>query len=373
MRERRPYMRGTGASIKEGREMPETATNYLAVIKVVGVGGGGTNAINRMIESGLKGVEFVAINTDAQALLMSDADVKVYIGGNITRGLGAGSNPEVGEQAALENRDAIAEAIKGADMVFITAGKGGGTGTGASPVVAEIAKEMGALTIGVVTRPFSFEGRKRAQQAEEGIARLREKVDTLIVIPNDRLLEVAEQKTSILNAFKMADDILRQGVQGITDLITVPGLINLDFADVRTIMSNAGSALMGIGVASGENRASEAARAAISSPLLEGSIEGAKGILLNISGGSDLGLFEVNEAAEIIASIADPDANIIFGAVIDDSLGDELKVTVIATGFEYGITPGKPAKKAAREPVSPEKTMAFEGEDLDIPVFLRNR
>ncbi len=362
-----------GRRIKEGLEMPETATNYLAVIKVVGVGGGGTNAINRMIDSGLKGVEFVAINTDAQALLMSDADVKVYIGGNITRGLGAGSNPEIGEQAALENREAIAEAIKGADMVFITAGKGGGTGTGASPIVAEIAKEQGALTIGVVTRPFSFEGRKRAQQAEMGIEKLREKVDTLIIIPNDRLLEVAEQKTSILNAFRMADDILRQGVQGITDLITVPGLINLDFADVRTIMSNAGSALMGIGVASGENRASEAARAAISSPLLEASIEGAKGILLNISGGSDLGLFEVNEAAEIIASVADPDANIIFGAVIDDSLGDELKVTVIATGFEFGTAPSRPGRKALKTEAPPEKTMVFESEELDIPVFLRNK
>lgn len=258
-------------------------------------------------------------------------------------------------------------------MVFITAGKGGGTGTGASPIVAEIAKEQGALTIGVVTRPFSFEGRKRAQQAEMGIEKLREKVDTLIIIPNDRLLEVAEQKTSILNAFRMADDILRQGVQGITDLITVPGLINLDFADVRTIMSNAGSALMGIGVATGENRASEAARAAISSPLLEASIEGAKGILLNISGGSDLGLFEVNEAAEIIASVADPDANIIFGAVIDDSLGDELKVTVIATGFEFGTAPSRTGRKALKTEAPPEKTMVFESEDLDIPVFLRNK
>ncbi len=354
--------------------MPETATNYLAVIKVVGIGGGGTNAINRMIDAGLKGVEFIAINTDAQALLMSDADVKVYIGGNVTRGLGAGSNPEIGEKAALENRDAIAEAIKGADMVFITAGKGGGTGTGASPIVAEIAKEMGSLTIGVVTRPFSFEGRKRSQQAEEGIIRLREKVDTLIIIPNDRLLEVAEQKTSILNAFRMADDILRQGVQGITDLITIPGLINLDFADVRTIMSNAGSALMGIGSSSGEHRASEAARAAISSPLLESSIEGAKGILMNISGGSDLGLFEVNEAAEIIASVADPEANIIFGAVIDDALGDELRVTVIATGFEYAAPGARPVvRKPARQEAPAEKTMVFESEELDIPTFLRNK
>jgi cell division protein FtsZ len=354
--------------------MPETATNYLAVIKVVGIGGGGTNAINRMIDAGLKGVEFIAINTDAQALLMSDADVKVYIGGNVTRGLGAGANPEIGEKAALENKETITEALKGADMVFITAGKGGGTGTGASPVVAEIAKEIGALTIGVVTRPFSFEGRKRAMQAEEGIQRLKDKVDTLIIIPNDRLLEVAEQKTSILNAFRMADDILRQGVQGITDLITVPGLINLDFADVRTIMQNAGSALMGIGGATGEHRASEAARSAISSPLLEASIEGAKGILLNISGGSDLGLFEVNEAAEIIASVADPDANIIFGAVIDDALGDEIRVTVIATGFEFGA-PGAPrvTRKAAKPEPAPEKTMVFESEDLDIPTFLRNK
>jgi cell division protein FtsZ len=354
--------------------MPETATNYLAVIKVVGIGGGGTNAINRMIDAGLKGVEFIAINTDAQALLMSDADVKAYIGGNVTRGLGAGANPEVGEKAALENRDAIAESLKGSDMVFITAGKGGGTGTGASPIVAEIAKEMGALTIGVVTRPFSFEGRKRALQAEEGIQRLKEKVDTLIIIPNDRLLEVAEQKTSILNAFRMADDILRQGVQGITDLITVPGLINLDFADVRTIMQSAGSALMGIGSAPGEHRASEAARAAISSPLLEASIEGAKGILLNISGGSDMGLFEVNEAAEIIASVADPDANIIFGAVIDDALGDEIRVTVIATGFEFGVS-GAPrvARKATKPEPAPEKTMVFESEELDIPTFLRNK
>ncbi len=354
--------------------VPETATNYLAVIKVVGIGGGGTNAINRMIDSGLKGVEFIAINTDAQALLMSDADVKVYIGGNVTRGLGAGANPEIGEKAALENKETITEALKGADMVFITAGKGGGTGTGASPVVAEIAKEVGALTIGVVTRPFSFEGRKRAQQAEEGIQRLREKVDTLIIIPNDRLLEVAEQKTSVLNAFRMADDILRQGVQGITDLITVPGLINLDFADVRTIMQNAGSALMGIGSATGEDRASEAARSAISSPLLEASIEGAKGILLNISGGSDLGLFEVNEAAEIIASVADPDANIIFGAVIDDALGDEIRVTVIATGFEFGSPGGpRPPRKAVRPEQAPERTMVFESEELDIPTFLRNK
>src|ERR687883_1055610 len=310
--------------------------NYLAVIKVVGIGGGGVNAVNRMIEVGLKGVEFIAINTDAQALLMSDADVKLDVGRELTRGLGAGANPEVGRQAAEDHREEIEQVLKGADMVFITAGKGGGTGTGGAPIVAEIAKGMGALTIGVVTRPFSFEGRRRSVQAENGIQRLREKVDTLIVIPNDRLLSVSNEKTSVLNAFKMADEVLLQGVQGITDLITTPGLINTDFADVKMIMSNAGSALMGIGYASGEGRALNAARGAISSPLLESSIEGARGILLNISGGSDLGLFEVNEAAEIIHSTAHPDANIIFGAVIDDAMGDEVRVTVIAAGFDPG-------------------------------------
>src|SRR6266540_3706133 len=304
--------------------------NYLAVIKVVGVGGGGTNAVNRMIEAGLKGVEFIAVNTDAQALLMSDADYKVHIGTNITKGLGAGADPEIGMQAAQESRDELREALAGADMVFVTAGKGGGTGTGAAPVIAEISRELGALTVGVVTRPFGFEGRKRSDQADGGIRQLRDKVDTLIIIPNDRLLQVVEKRTSIVDAFRIADDVLRQGVQGITDLITVPGLINLDFADVRTIMREAGSALMGIGTASGENRATEAARAAVSSPLLESSIEGATGILLNVTAGPDVGLFEVNEAAEVVTAAADANAMVIFGAVIDASMGDEVRVTVIA-------------------------------------------
>ncbi|MGZ4678335.1 MAG: cell division protein FtsZ, partial [Acidimicrobiia bacterium] len=308
--------------------------NYLAVIKVVGVGGGGGNAVNRMIDAGLKGVEFIAVNTDAQALLMSDADVKLDLGRELTRGLGAGSDPEVGRQAAEDHRGEIEEVLRGADMVFITAGKGGGTGTGGAPIIAEVAKSIGALTIGVVTRPFTFEGRRRSVQAEQGIQTLKEKVDTLIIIPNDRLLQVSDEKTSMLNAFKMADEVLLQGVQGITDLITTPGLINTDFADVKMIMTNAGSALMGIGYASGDGRAVAAARSAISSPLLEASIEGARGILLNISGPSDLGLFEVNEAAEIISEAAHPDANIIFGAVIDDSLGDEVRITVIAAGFD---------------------------------------
>ena len=314
--------------------MAGAAQNYIAVIKVVGIGGGGVNAVNRMIDAGLKGVEFIAVNTDAQALLMSDADVKLDIGRALTRGLGAGSDPEVGRQAAEEHRDEIEEVLKGSDMVFITAGKGGGTGTGGAPAVAEVAKSLGALTIGVVTRPFGFEGRRRTVQAEAGIQRLKEKVDTLIVIPNDRLLHVSNDKTSMVNAFKMADEVLLQGVQGITDLITTPGLINTDFADVKMIMSNAGSAIMGIGTASGEGRAVNAARAAITSPLLEASIEGARGILLNIAGGSDLGLFEVNEAAEIIHGVGHPDANIIFGSVIDDAMGDEVRVTVIATGFD---------------------------------------
>src|SRR5437867_8722334 len=308
--------------------------NYLAVIKVVGIGGGGVNAVNRMIDAGLKGVEFIAVNTDAQALLMSDADVKLDIGRELTRGLGAGSDPEIGRQAAYEHRDEIEEVLKGSDMVFVTAGKGGGTGTGGAPIVAEIAKSLGALTIGVVTRPFSFEGRRRSVQAEAGIQKLKEKCDTLIIIPNDRLLSVSNDKTSVLNAFKMADEVLLQGVQGITDLITTPGLINTDFADVRMIMTNAGSALMGIGYASGEGRAVNAARAAISSPLLEASIEGARGILLNVSGPSDLGLFELTEAADIIGQAAHQDANIIFGAVIDDALGDEVRLTVIAAGFD---------------------------------------
>ncbi len=309
--------------------------SYLAVIKVVGVGGGGTNAVNRMIDAGLRGVEFVACNTDAQALQMCDADIKINIGGEVTRGLGAGANPEVGHAAASESRDEIRDALKGADMVFVTAGEGGGTGTGAAPVIAEIAKgEIGALTVGVVTRPFSFEGSQRMRQAEDGINRLREVVDTLVVIPNDRLLGLVEKRTSILDAFRSADNVLRQGVQGITDLITIPGLINLDFADVRTVMHDAGTALMGIGQSGGETRAGEAAKQAIASPLLEDSVEGATGILLNITGGRELGLFEVNEAAEIVQQAADGDANIIFGAVIDEDMGDEIRVTVIATGFD---------------------------------------
>src|ERR1700745_109229 len=313
------------------------ASGYLAVIKVVGVGGGGTNAVNRMIDAGLSGVQFIAANTDAQALQMTDADLKLHIGANLTKGLGAGVNPQIGQGAAAESRDDIKEALKGADMVFVTAGEGGGTGTGAAPVIAEIAKnEIGALTVGVVTRPFDFEGAQRGRQATEGIERLREVVDTLIVIPNEKLLAVVERRTSMLDAFREADNVLRQGVQGITDLITIPGLINLDFADVRTIMHDAGSALMGIGTAGGEGRCGEAAKAAISSPLLEESVEGAMGILLNITGGHYLGLFEVKEAPELVKRPADANSNIIFGAVIDDSLGDEVRVTVIATGFDHG-------------------------------------
>ncbi|MGH8903656.1 MAG: cell division protein FtsZ [Egibacteraceae bacterium] len=336
--------------------------NYLAVIKVVGIGGGGVNAVNRMIEAGLKGVEFIATNTDAQALLMSDADVKLDVGRELTRGLGAGSNPDVGRKAAEEHRDELEEVLKGADMVFVTAGEGGGTGTGGAPIVAQIAKSLGALTIGVVTRPFNFEGRRRSMQAEEGIEQLRQAVDTLIVIPNDRLLEISDQETSVLQAFKLADEVLLQGVQGITDLITTPGLINTDFADVSTVMRDAGSALMGVGKARGENRALEAARMAISSPLLESSVDGARGVLLTIAGGSDLGIYEVNEAAEIIAEAADSDANIIFGAVIDDSLGDEVKVTVIAAGFTDSPTKVAPAPPSAtlrpverREPEPPSR------------------
>ena len=313
--------------------MRDPSQKFLAVLKVVGVGGGGSNAVNRMVDAGLTGCEFIAVNTDAQALLMTDADVKLQIGSDSTRGLGAGANPEVGKVAAHESRDELKEALKGADMVFVTAGEGGGTGTGGAPTVAELARELDAITVGVVTRPFSFEGRKRAEQAELGIRDLRENVDTLIVIENDRLLQVVDKDTSIVDAFRMADDVLRQGVQGITDLITIPGLVNLDFADVRTIMRDAGSALMGIGVASGENRAGEAARTAVSSPLLEASIEGATGILLNVTGGPDMGLFEVNEAAEVVTGAADQNANVIFGAVIDQALKDEVRVTVIATGF----------------------------------------
>jgi len=319
--------------------------NYLAVIKVVGIGGGGVNAVNRMIEEGLKGVEFIAINTDAQALLMSDADVKLDVGRELTRGLGAGANPDVGAKAAEDHREEIEEVLKGADMVFVTAGEGGGTGTGGAPIVASIARSLGALTIGVVTRPFGFEGKRRASQAEVGIERLRSEVDTLIVIPNDRLLSISDRHVSVLDAFKAADQVLLSGVQGITDLITTPGLINLDFADVKSVMSGAGSALMGIGSARGDDRSVAAAEMAISSPLLEASIDGAHGVLLSIQGGSDLGLFEINEAAQLVANSAAPDANIIFGAVIDDALGDEVRVTVIAAGFdEAGVRRVVPAQ-----------------------------
>ncbi len=313
-----------------------TPQNYLAVIKVVGVGGGGVNAVNRMIEAGLKGVEFIAINTDAQQLIMSDADVKLDIGRKLTRGLGAGAAPEIGRQAALDHQEEIEEVLRGADMVFVTAGEGGGTGTGGAPVIAKIAMDLGALTVGVVTRPFTFEGRRRTSQAEQGISELRETVDTLIVIPNDRLLAISDRSISQLEAFRSADQVLLSGVQGITDLITTPGLINLDFADVKSVMAGAGSALMGIGSARGENRATRAAELAISSPLLEASIDGAHGVLLSIAGGSDIGLFELSEAAELVAQSAHPEANIIFGTVIDDALGDEVRITVIAAGFDGG-------------------------------------
>jgi cell division protein FtsZ len=383
--------------------------NYLAVIKVVGIGGGGVNAVNRMIEVGLKGVEFIAINTDAQALLMSDADVKLDIGRELTRGLGAGADPEIGRRAAEDHREEIEEVIKGADMVFVTAGEGGGTGTGGAPIVAEVARGLGALTIGVVTRPFTFEGRRRAQQSETGIDELREEVDTLIVIPNDRLLSISDRQVSVLDAFRSADQVLMSGVQGITDLITTPGLINLDFADVKSIMQGAGTALMGIGSARGEARAMSAAETAISSPLLEASVDGARGVLLSISGGSDLGLFEINEAARLVAEAAHPEANIIFGAVIDDALGDEVRVTVIAAGFDGGM-PGPmrvPTRHTEPEAVevetdqrlveaepqapvakpdqrieipersvapTPRRTIVFDdatGDDLDVPDFLK--
>jgi cell division protein FtsZ len=323
--------------------------NYLAVIKVVGIGGGGVNAVNRMIEVGLKGVEFIAINTDAQALLMSDADVKLDVGRELTRGLGAGANPDVGRKAAEDHREEIEEVLKGADMVFVTAGEGGGTGTGGAPVVASIARKLGALTIGVVTRPFGFEGRKRAGQAELGIEQLRNECDTLIVIPNDRLLQISDRSVSVMDAFKSADQVLLSGVQGITDLITTPGLINLDFADVKSVMSGAGSALMGIGSARGDNRAVAAAELAIASPLLEASMEGAHGVLLSISGGSDLGIFEINESASMVADSAHPEANIIFGAIIDDALGDEVRVTVIAAGFDGGAPKHKPVEAQRRD------------------------
>ncbi|MEU5866330.1 MULTISPECIES: cell division protein FtsZ [unclassified Nonomuraea] len=338
--------------------------NYLAVIKVVGIGGGGVNAVNRMIEEGLKGVEFIAINTDAQALLMSDADVKLDVGRELTRGLGAGANPDVGRKAAEDHREEIEEVLKGADMVFVTAGEGGGTGTGGAPVVANIARSLGALTIGVVTRPFSFEGRRRASQAEAGIETLRDEVDTLIVIPNDRLLSISDRQVSVLDAFKAADQVLLSGVQGITDLITTPGLINLDFADVKSVMSGAGSALMGIGHARGDDRSVAAAEMAVSSPLLEASIDGAHGVLLSIAGGSDLGLFEINEAAQLVSMAAAPDANIIFGTVIDDALGDEVRVTVIAAGFDDVPPPvekplPRPAARPAAQPAAPVSSSAL--------------
>ena len=360
--------------------------NYLAVIKVIGVGGGGINAINRMIDAGLRGVEFVAVNTDAQAVLMSDADVKLDIGRELTRGLGAGSDPEIGRAAADSHRDEIEELLAGSDMVFITAGEGGGTGTGAAPVIAEVAKGLGALTIGVVTRPFAFEGKRRAVQAENGIQKLKEKVDTLIVIPNDRLLMVANDKTSLINAFKMADEILLQGVAGITSLITTPGLINTDCADVNNILTNAGSALMGIGIASGDNRAVVAAKTAISSPMLEAAIDGARGILLNITGPSSMGLFEVNAAAEVVHGVAHQDANIIFGTVIDDELGDEIKITVIAAGFErwdpatshggIGTRAGRtsePRVGAVRDLFGDNQSdpLDDDDDDFDVPSFLK--
>ncbi len=370
------------------------AGNYVAVIKVVGVGGGGTNAVNRMVDAGLAGVEFIGVNTDAQALLMSDADVKIHIGEAVTRGLGAGANPEVGRSAAQESRDELKEALKGADMVFVTAGEGGGTGTGAAPIVADLALEVGALTVGVVTRPFSFEGRRRAEIAQQGLASLQERVDTIIVIENDRLLQVVDKDTSVVDAFRLADDVLRQGVQGITDLITIPGLVNLDFADVRTIMREAGTAMMGIGTASGQDRASEAARSAVSSPLLDSTIDGATGILLNVTGPGDMGLFEVNEAAEVVTEAAANDANIIFGAVVDESIGDELRVTVIATGFgdakrarRRQASQAEPrtqrapatvaASAGARERPAESRERPSEGfeipdEVLDVPSFLRD-
>ncbi|TBL78163.1 cell division protein FtsZ [Paenibacillus thalictri] len=362
--------------------------DQLAKIKVIGVGGGGSNAVNRMITNGVKGVEFITVNTDAQALHMAQSEHRLQIGDKLTRGLGAGANPEVGKKAAEESRELIMNTLRGADMVFVTAGMGGGTGTGAAPVIAEIAKECGALTVGVVTRPFTFEGRKRSNQAEQGILALKEKVDTLIVIPNDRLLEIVDKKTPMLEAFREADNVLRQGVQGISDLIAIPGLINLDFADVKTVMTERGSALMGIGIATGEGRAAEAAKKAISSPLLETSIDGARGVLLNITGGANLSLYEVNEAADIVATASDAEVNMIFGAVIDERLKDEIMVTVIATGFEHrGVVPlnRKQGGTSQPEPVDPRANnnnnnlRPFGGQQpaandqLDIPTFLRNR
>ncbi len=358
-------------------------TSYLAVIKVVGVGGGGSNAVSRMVDAGLRGVEFVAVNTDAQALQACDADVKIGIGHNLTKGLGAGANPEVGAGAAAESRDEIKDALKGADMIFITCGEGGGTGTGAAPVIAEIAKqEIGALTVGAVTKPFEFEGKKRMAQAEEGIDRLRKEVDTLITVPNEKLLQIVERRTTILEAFREADDILRQGVQGITDLITIPGLINLDFADVRLVMHQAGSALMGVGTGTGENRAVEAAKAAITSPLIEEQVDDAKGMLLNVTGGEDLGLFEVNEAARMCIQAADANANIVFGAVVDSSMHEEVRVTVIATGFEgfemIARAPEFTARAAERRPGAAvgrgRETLSdlrISESEIDVPDFLK--
>lgn len=366
----------------------------LAKIKVIGVGGGGSNAVNRMIESGVKGVDFITVNTDAQALQLTKSDQKLQIGDKLTRGLGAGAKPEIGKKAAEESREYILNTLQGADMVFVTAGMGGGTGTGGAPVIAELARESGALTVGVVTRPFTFEGRRRSQNADLGIEELKEKVDTLIVIPNDRLLEIVDKKTPISESFRIADNVLLQAVQGISDLIAVPGLINLDFADVKTIMTERGSALMGIGLASGENRASEAARKAIMSPLLETSIDGARGVIMNITGGSNLSLYEVNEAAEIVISACDPDVNMIFGAIINDDMSEEIKVTVIATGFEHKTTaPRRPAASplqsdtpqsgsSAAAPASevrsagnlrPFGSQNIPSDQLDIPAFLRNR
>lgn len=373
----------------------EMDMDLLATIKVIGVGGGGSNAVNRMIEAGLQGVDFIAVNTDAQALHLSKAETKLQLGGKLTRGLGAGANPEVGKRAAEESKEQIEEALQGADMVFITAGMGGGTGTGAAPVIAKIAKELGALTVGVVTRPFTFEGRKRASNAAAGIAALKENVDTLIVIPNDRLLEIVDKNTPMLEAFREADNVLRQGVQGISDLIAVPGLINLDFADVKTIMSDKGSALMGIGIATGENRAAEAAKKAISSPLLETSVDGAQGVLMNITGGANLSLYEVHEAAEIVSAASDPEVNMIFGSVINEDLKDEIVVTVIATGFDdrepalrnvsqrptttkIGQTaPKRFSEEQTKEPkisqVHPITQQEEPMDTIDIPTFLRNR
>ncbi|HEX7100302.1 MAG TPA: cell division protein FtsZ [Acidimicrobiia bacterium] len=349
--------------------------SYLAVIKVVGVGGGGVNAVNRMVEAGVRGVEFIALNTDAQALLMSDADVKLDLGREVTRGLGAGANPEVGRAAAEAHREELEEVLKGADMVFITAGEGGGTGTGGAPIVAEVARNLGALTVGVVTRPFGFEGRRRAVHAEEGIQALREAVDTLIVIPNDRLLDVGDPSAPITETFRLADEVLMNGVAGITDLITTPGLINVDFADVKTIMANAGSAVMGIGRATGENRASQAAQRAINSPMLETSMDGARGVLLSIAGPSSMTLHEATTAAQVVADHADPEAEIIFGAIIDDDLGEEMKVTVIAAGFDKGRArrpaPGRtPERERPSVPVRDTGTTEEE-DDLDIPSFVQ--